>query len=148
MELHNDGTYVEEQTDYVLMMKIDEQNMQGGNSCCCISTTGSISTNFPRPAGSPPNALGRAAEQKRQQGCFPPGVRRRFAGPPGNALYRPVRPAEDFEEGTAEPPLRRAGDQQNILSIPVPVGKFLLINNLFWLHGRDRFTPHRTCAAS
>ncbi len=32
MELHNDGTYVEEQTDYVLMMKIDEQNMQGGNS--------------------------------------------------------------------------------------------------------------------
>ncbi|ESE93609.1 carbon starvation induced protein, partial [Salmonella enterica subsp. enterica serovar Paratyphi B str. SARA56] len=20
--------------------------------------------------------------------------------------------------------------------------KFLLINNLFWLHGRDRFTPH------
>ncbi len=46
MELHNDGTYVEEQTDYVLMMKIDEQNMQGGNSCCCISTTGSISTNF------------------------------------------------------------------------------------------------------
>ncbi|VDA09553.1 L-2-hydroxyglutarate oxidase LhgO [Klebsiella pneumoniae] len=49
---------------------------------------------------------------------------------------------KDFEEGTAEPPLRRAGDQQNILSIPVPVGKFLLINNLFWLHGRDRFTPH------
>lgn len=32
MELHNDGTYVEEITDYVLMMKIDEQNMQGGNS--------------------------------------------------------------------------------------------------------------------
>lgn len=32
MELHNDGTYVEEVTDYVLMMKIDEQNMEGGNS--------------------------------------------------------------------------------------------------------------------
>ncbi len=29
----------------------------------------------------------------------------------------------------------------------VPVGKFLLINNLFWLHGRDRFTPHLTCVA-
>ena len=43
MELHNDGTYVEEITDYVLMMKIDEQNMQGGN-CCCISMTGNIWT--------------------------------------------------------------------------------------------------------
>lgn len=31
---------------------------------------------------------------------------------------------------------------KGILSVPVPVGKFLLINNLFWLHGRDRFTPH------
>ena len=29
---HNDGTYLEEITDYVLMMKIDEQNMTGGNS--------------------------------------------------------------------------------------------------------------------
>ncbi|EOE2841414.1 carbon starvation induced protein CsiD, partial [Klebsiella pneumoniae] len=50
---------------------------------------------------------------------------------------------KDFEEGTW---LSRLSDaletSKNILSIPVPVGKFLLINNLFWLHGRDRFTPH------
>lgn len=32
MELHNDGTYVEEITDYVLMMEVNERNMQGGNS--------------------------------------------------------------------------------------------------------------------
>lgn len=31
MELYNDGIYVEEVIDYVLMMKIDEQNMEGGN---------------------------------------------------------------------------------------------------------------------
>ncbi|MDS1325361.1 hypothetical protein XC67_27310 [Klebsiella pneumoniae] len=46
---------------------------------------------------------------------------------------------KDFEEGTW---LSRLSDaletSKNILSIPVPVGKFLLINNLFWLHGRDR----------
>ncbi|WP_332114429.1 carbon starvation induced protein CsiD, partial [Escherichia coli] len=30
---------------------------------------------------------------------------------------------------------------KGILSVPVPVGKFLLINNLFWLHGRARVTP-------
>ena len=28
------------------------------------------------------------------------------------------------------------------LSVRVPVGSFLLINNLFWLHGRDRFIAH------
>ena len=32
MELHNDGTFVDQITDYVLMMKIDEQNIEGGNS--------------------------------------------------------------------------------------------------------------------
>ncbi len=32
MELHNDGTYVNERTDYVLMQKLKEENMQGGDS--------------------------------------------------------------------------------------------------------------------
>ncbi len=51
---------------------------------------------------------------------------------------------KDFEEGVwLQRAFRRAGNQSKlILSVPVPVGKFLLINNLFWLHGRDRFTPH------
>ena len=78
MELHNDGTYVEEITDYVLMMKIDEQNIPL----------------FPPSAGAPSDALCRAAEQKRQQRCLPSGVRCRSAGPPSDALYRPVCPAE------------------------------------------------------
>ncbi len=50
---------------------------------------------------------------------------------------------KDFEEGVWLSELSDALEtSQNILSVPVPVGKFLLINNLFWLHGRDRFTPH------
>ena len=112
MELHNDGTYVEEQTDYVLMMKIDEQNMQGGNSLLLhLDDWEHLDEFFRDPLARRPMRW--AAEQKRQQGCFPPGVRRRFAGPPGNALYRPVRPAERFRRRhLAEPPLRRAGDQQ------------------------------------
>ena len=32
MELHNDGTYVEERTDWVIMQKIAEENMEGGDS--------------------------------------------------------------------------------------------------------------------
>ncbi len=113
MELHNDGTYVEEQTDYVLMMKIDEQNMQGGNSLLLHLDDWEHLDEFSATRWLAPDALGRAAEQKRQQGCFPPGVRRRFAGPPGHALYRPVRPAKRFRRGyLAEPPFRRAGDQQ------------------------------------
>ena len=32
MELHNDGTYVQEKTDWVLMQKIIESNVEGGES--------------------------------------------------------------------------------------------------------------------
>ena len=50
---------------------------------------------------------------------------------------------KDFEEGVWLSELSDAIEtSKGILSVPVPVGKFLLINNLFWLHGRDRFTPH------
>ncbi|VDR29572.1 carbon starvation induced protein [Raoultella terrigena] len=49
----------------------------------------------------------------------------------------------DFAEGIWLSDLSDALESsQNILSVPVPVGKLLLINNLFWLHGRDRFTAH------
>ena len=32
MELHNDGTYVQEKTDWVIMQKIIESNVEGGES--------------------------------------------------------------------------------------------------------------------
>lgn len=76
MELHNDGTYVEEITDYVLMMKIDEQNMQGGNSLLLhlddwehLTTISAIHWRVARCALPRRRA-------KRQQRCFPSSVRR------------------------------------------------------------------------
>lgn len=63
MELHNDGTYVEEITDYVLMMKIDEQNMQGGNSLLLhLDDWEHLDNYFRHSAGASPDALCRAAE--------------------------------------------------------------------------------------
>ncbi len=64
MELHNDGTYVEEVTDYVLMMKIDEQNMEGGNSLLLHLMTGNIWSRFYPSAGASRHALGGAAKQE------------------------------------------------------------------------------------
>ena len=50
MELHNDGTFVEQDTDYVLMMKIDEQNMQGGNSLLLhLDDWEGLDTFYPHP---------------------------------------------------------------------------------------------------
>jgi protein CsiD len=50
---------------------------------------------------------------------------------------------KDFTEGNWLSELSDAlENSKRKLFIPVPVGSILLINNLFWLHGRDRFTSH------
>lgn len=121
MELHNDGTYVEEITDYVLMMKIDEQNMQGGNSLLLHLDDWEHLDHFFRHPVFDVDQQGRPVMRYIDQ----------FVQP------------KDFEEGVWLSELSDAIETSTgILSVPVPVGKFLLINNLFWLHGRDRFTPH------
>ena len=56
---------------------------------------------------------------------------------------------KDFEEGVWLSELSDAIEtSKGILSVPVPVGKFLLINNLFWLHGRDALLRTRICAVT
>ncbi len=144
MELHNDGTFVEQDTDFVLMMKLDEQNMEGGNSLLLHLDDWTGLEHF----YSSPMA-------RREM---------RWSSPPSKNLTRDVyhsvfdvdregRPImayidqfvqpENFEEGNWLTDLSESleGDPA-VLSVPYSVGRFLLINNHFWLHGRDCFTPH------
>ena len=54
MELHNNGTFVQERTDYVMMMKIDEQNMEGGNSLLLhLDDSGRSAALLHSPVGPP-----------------------------------------------------------------------------------------------
>ncbi|MAC46512.1 MAG: hypothetical protein CMI12_06630 [Oceanospirillum sp.] len=144
MELHNDGTYVEEDTDFNLMLKIDEQNMEGGNSLLLHLDDW---------------------EDLEKFSTHPLAFRDiRWAVPPSKNIsketYHPVfdtdvngdlitsyidqfaQPA-NFEEGVWLSELGESFESsKGIQSIRVPVGSFLLINNHMWLHGRDKFTPH------
>ncbi|EMH4164489.1 carbon starvation induced protein CsiD [Pluralibacter gergoviae] len=144
MELHNDGTYVEETTDYVLMMKIDEQNMQGGNSLLLhLDDWEHLETFFSHPLARRPMRFAAPPSKNVTQEVFHPVFDVDRQGRPVMRYIDQFVQPKDFEEGTWLNALSDALEtSKSILSVPVPVGKFLLINNLFWLHGRDRFTPH------
>ncbi|WP_104740749.1 glutarate dioxygenase GlaH [Helicobacter bizzozeronii] len=144
LELHNDGTYVNEVTDYVLMYKIDEQNMEGGDSQLLHLDDW--------------EELGKFYNHHMAKRVM------RWAAPPSKNVtqdvYHPVFEADshakpvmlyidqfaqpkDYEEGVYLADLGDSLESSKAkLSFPVPVGQFLLINNLFWLHGRDKFKPH------
>ncbi|NDO83847.1 carbon starvation induced protein [Citrobacter sp. NCU1] len=144
LELHNDGTFVEEVTDYVLMMKIDEQNMQGGNSLLLhLDDWEGLDQFFSHPLTRQPLRWTAPPSKNVTTDVFHPVFDVDQQGRPVMRYIDQFAQPKDFAEGVWLSELSDALEgSKNILSIPVPVGKFLLINNLFWLHGRDRFTPH------
>ncbi|MCK0752617.1 glutarate dioxygenase GlaH [Chromohalobacter japonicus] len=144
MELHNDGTFVEQDTDYVLMMKIDEQHMQGGNSLLLhLDDWAGLERFHAHPmarremrwAAPPSKNVGKDA----YHAVFDVDAEGR---PVMSYIDQFVQP-RDFEEGNWLCDLSESLESSEArLSVPVPIGSFLLLNNHFWLHGRDRFTPH------
>lgn len=145
MELHNDGTYVDERTDFVLMMKMDEKHMEGGESLLLhLDDWADLDRFYNHPL----------AKQNIVWG----------APPSKNVGYKIQHPVffEEDEQGLphmlfidqfAEPQNMREGlylyemgeslerDEQ-CFGVRVPVGSMLVVQNHCWLHGRDKFVPH------
>lgn len=144
MELHNDGTFVNQITDYVLMLKIDEKNMEGGNSLLLhLDDWEQCDEFFRHPLARREMRWTAPPSKNVTEDVFHPVFDTDAEGRPTmRYIDQFVQPA-NFEEGIWLNAMSESleGSAQK-LSVPVPVGSFLLINNLFWLHGRDRFTPH------
>lgn len=144
LELHNDGTYVDEVTDYVMMMKIDEQNMQGGDSILLhLDDWEHLDTYFRHPFARRTMRWAAPPSKNTIQEVFHPVFDVDNHGRPVMRYIDQFVQPKDFAEGNWLSDLSDALEgSKHKLFIPVPVGSILLINNLFWLHGRDRFTPH------
>lgn len=144
MELHNDGTFVEQDTDYVLMLKIDEQNMEGGNSLLLHLDDWEDLERF---AADP-------LAYRQMRWSAPPSKNTtkdvyhavfdidRSGRPIMSYIDQFVQPKDDLEGNWLTDLSESLEGSRSILSVRMPVGSFLLINNHFWLHGRDRFTAH------
>ncbi|MBS7689768.1 carbon starvation induced protein CsiD [Pseudomonas lalucatii] len=144
MELHNDGTFVDQITDYVLMMKIDEQNIEGGNSLILhLDDWEDRDAFFHHPLARRVMRWTAPPSKKVDKDVFHAVFDVDAEGRPTMRYIDQFVQPKDFDEGNWLTDLSTSleGSKQK-LSVPVPVGNFLLINNLYWLHGRDRFIPH------
>ncbi len=145
MELHNDGTFVKQRTDYVMMLKIDEQNMEGGNSLLLHLDDWEQLERFSTDPLAHRDLRWAAPPSKNiREDVFHPVFDFDRQGLPVMSYIDQFVQPRDFDEGNWLADLSDAIEtSQGTLSVPVPIGSFLLINNHFWLHGRDKFTAHQ-----
>jgi len=141
--LHTDGTFVDEATDWLLMMKFDERNATGGESRLLHLDDWEELKAF--------------AEHPLASYAFT------YKSPPSKNIaqevHRPTffkvndKPCICFIDQFACPETIEHADYLNRLSasleaspataaIPLPAGDLIVLNNSFWMHGRAPFERH------
>tara|TARA_R110001606_G_scaffold126312_5_gene260156 strand:+ start:497 stop:1450 length:954 start_codon:yes stop_codon:yes gene_type:complete len=145
MELHNDGTYVNERTDYVLMQKLKEENMQGGDSLMLhLDDWAELDKFYKHPLAKKDIVWGAPKSKNVESKIEHPVFFEEDAdGKPLMLYIDQFAEPSNKEEGKY---LYEMGESleadPNYLSVPMPVGSMLVVHNHFWLHGRDKFVPH------
>jgi len=141
--LHTDGTYVDEVTDWLLMMKMGERNARGGRSRLLHLDDWEELDRYSRhPLAAHPFTY-RAPPSKnvdievKRQTFFNDDE-----GRPCLCFIDQFVYPETREQGSW---LKEMLDSMEASSatraISLPVGEFVLLNNRFWAHGREAFEP-------
>ena len=141
MDLHTDGTYVKEITDWLLMTKIEEKNSSGGESvmlhlddwefCEKLSNDPIGRENF---VWSSPKS--KNIDYKVEHPVFSTDQ----DGRPIISYIDQFPEPKNMKQGLFLQRLSDALEQsKNKLVFPLKVGSAIFSNNYFWLHGRTAF---------
>lgn len=138
--LHTDGTFVDEPTDWLLMMKIVEENACGGESRLLhlddwkdldkFSNHPLASHRFTYKAPSSKNV-----DQEIQRLTF-----FNYNNKPGACFIDQFVYPETIEEAKYLRDLSHSMEtDESVTELKLPVGDLVVVNNIFWLHGRAAF---------
>ena len=138
MDLHTDGTYVKEKTDWLLMTKLEEKNVEGGESvmlhlddwehCKEFSNDPVGKQNF--VWGSPKS---KNVDYKIEHSVFSSDKEGRSQISYIDQFPEP----KNMEQGNFLQKLSDALEEsKNKVVLPLSAGSVIVANNYFWLHGR------------
>ena len=145
MDLHTDGTYVDENTDWLLMTKIEETNVLGGETVMLhLDDWEHCSDLFKDSTGKEEFIWGspksKNIEYKVKHPIF-------FSDKEGraNISYIDQFPEpQNMKQGLFLQKLSDSLEEsKNKVTIKIPVGSTIVANNYFWLHGRKPFKENK-----
>ena len=144
LDLHTDGTYVKEKTDWLIMTKMEEKNVSGGESVILhlddwehLDELTNDPTGFENFTwGSPKSKnVGYKVEHpvfsKDKNGNLIISYIDQFPEPKNMKQGLFLQKLSDCLE-----------ESKNKVISPLPVGSTIFSNNYFWLHGRRPFKEH------
>ncbi len=145
MDLHTDGTYVKDITDWLIMTKIDEQNVEGGETAMLhLDDWEHCDELYKDPVGKKNFVWGSPKSKNIDYKVEHPVFSSDEEGRPTISYIDQFPEPQNMEQGNF---LQRLSDgleeSKNKIITKLPVGYSVIANNYFWLHGRKPFKENK-----
>ena len=145
MDLHTDGTYVKEVTDWLIMTKIDEQNVEGGETAMLhLDDWEHCNDLYNDPIGKQNFVWGSPKSKNIDYKVEHPVFSSDDNGRPIISYIDQFPEPQNMDQGNF---LQRLSDgleeSKNKVVTKLPVGYSVIANNYFWLHGRKPFKENK-----
>ena len=145
MDLHTDGTYVKEVTDWLIMTKIDEQNVEGGETAMLhLDDWEHCNDLYNDPVGKKNFVWGSPKSKNIGYKVEHPVFSSDYEGRPTISYIDQFPEPQNMEQGNF---LQKLSDgleeSKNKIITKLPVGHSVIANNYFWLHGRKPFKENK-----
>ena len=145
MDLHTDGTYVKEKTDWLLMSKIEEKNVEGGETAMLhLDDWEHCDELFNDPVGKEDFLWGSPKSKNIDYKVEHPVFSSDKDGRAQISYIDQFPEPKNMEQGNF---LQRLSDaleeSENKVITKLPVGCSIVANNYFWLHGRKAFKENK-----
>ena len=145
MDLHTDGTYVKEKTDWLLMSKIEEKNVEGGETAMLhLDDWEHCDELFNDPVGKEDFLWGSPKSKNIDYKVEHPVFSSDKDGRAQISYIDQFPEPKNMQQGTFLQKLSDSLEESNNKIITkLPVGSSVVANNYFWLHGRKPFKEHK-----
>ncbi len=145
MDLHTDGTYVKEKTDWLLMTKIEEKNAEGGESVMLhLDDWEHCEDLFNDPVGKQNFTWGSPKSKNIEYKVEHPVFSKDKEGRAQISYIDQFPEPKNMEQGIFLQKLSDALEEsKNKVIVKLPAGSAIIANNYFWLHGRKPFKENK-----
>ena len=145
MDLHTDGTYVKEKTDWLLMSKLEEKNVEGGETAMLhLDDWEHCDELFNDPVAKENFIWGSPKSKNIDYKVEHPVFSSDQNGKPQISYIDQFPEPKNMKQGTFLQKLSDSLEESNNKIITkLPVGSSVIANNYFWLHGRKPFKENK-----